>query len=71
MQLLTGIQLMDLPIDKKTGNLIWRGKAPQIDNPFADFIEELMAPLPGQRPQTTKVILQRLEGLPLNQRSIE
>jgi tetratricopeptide (TPR) repeat protein len=65
VQLLTGIQLMDLPIDKKTGNLIWRDKAPQIDNPFADFIEELMAPLPGQRPQTTKVILQRLEGLPL------
>ncbi|MBD2730409.1 tetratricopeptide repeat protein [Nostoc sp. FACHB-892] len=64
VQLLTGIQLMDLPIDKKTGNLIWRDKAPQIDNPFADFIEELMAPLPGQRPQTTKVILQRLEGLP-------
>ncbi|MDZ8264296.1 MAG: serine/threonine-protein kinase [Nostoc sp. ChiQUE01b] len=64
VQLVTGIQLMDLPTDKKTGNLIWREQTPQIDKPFADFIDELMAPLPGQRPQTTRVILQRLEKLP-------
>ncbi len=55
---------MRLPTDKSTGNLIWRDKALQIDRPFADFIEDLMAPLPGQRPQTTRVILQRLERLP-------
>lgn len=55
---------MRLPTDKSTGNLIWRDKASQIDRPFADFIEDLMAPLPGQRPQTTGVILQRLERLP-------
>ncbi len=64
VQLVTGTQLMDLPKDQQTGRLIWRNKAPQIDKPFADFIDELMAPLPGQRPQTTRVILQRLEGLP-------
>lgn len=64
VHLVTGVQLIDLPTDEKTGNLIWRDKAPQIDKPFADFIDELMAPLPGQRPQTTEVILQRLEGLP-------
>lgn len=64
VQLVTGIQLMDLPTDKKTGNLIWREQTPQIDKPFADFLDELMAPLPGQRPQTTRVILQRLEQLP-------
>ncbi|MBD2566124.1 MULTISPECIES: protein kinase domain-containing protein [Nostoc] len=64
VQLVTGIQLMDLPTDKKTGNLIWREQMPQIDKPFADFLDELMAPLPGQRPQTTRVILQRLEKLP-------
>lgn len=64
VQLVTGIQLMDFPKDKQTGNLIWRDKALQIDKPFADFIDELMAFLPGQRPQTTKVILQRLEELP-------
>lgn len=64
VQLVTGLQLMDLPKDKQTGRLTWRDKAPQIDKPFADFIDELMAPLPGQRPQTTEVILQRLEKLP-------
>ncbi|MBW4566430.1 MAG: protein kinase [Mojavia pulchra JT2-VF2] len=63
--LLTAIQLNKLPKDEKTGKLIWRNKAPQIDKPFADFIDELMAPLPGQRPQTTRVILQRLERIPL------
>ncbi|WP_375513240.1 protein kinase [uncultured Nostoc sp.] len=64
VNLVTGISLIDLPTNEKTGNLVWRDKAPQIDKPFADFIDELMAPLPGQRPQTTEVILQRLEKLP-------
>lgn len=64
VNLLTGISLLDLPTDETTGNLIWRDKAPQIDKPFADFLDELMAPLPGQRPQTTEVILQRLDKLP-------
>ncbi len=64
VQLVTGIQLIDLPKDKQTGRLIWRNKAPQIDKPFADFLDELMAFLPGQRPQTTRVILQRLDNLP-------
>lgn len=64
VQLVTGTQLIDLPKEQQTGKLIWRDKAPQIDNPFADFIEELMAPLPVQRPQTTRLILQRLEKLP-------
>ncbi|MHC0067405.1 protein kinase domain-containing protein [Nostoc sp. UIC 10890] len=64
VNLVTGISLIDLPTDKKTGNLIWRDKASQIDKPFADFLDELMALLPGQRPQTTEVILQRLEKLP-------
>lgn len=64
MHLLTAIQLIDLPTNKETGRLIWRNKAPQIDKLFADFLDELMAPLPGQRPQTTEVILQRLEKLP-------
>ncbi|MBE8990618.1 protein kinase domain-containing protein [Nostoc sp. LEGE 12450] len=64
IHLLTAIQLIDLPTDKKTGRLIWRNKAPQIDKPFADFIDELTDPLPGQRPQSTQVILQRLKNLP-------
>jgi serine/threonine protein kinase len=64
VHLVSGMSLMRLPTDKSTGNLVWRDKASQIDKPFVDFIEELMAPLPGQRPQTTRVILQRLESLP-------
>jgi serine/threonine protein kinase len=64
VNLVTAIPLSDLPTDEKTGKLIWRNKAPQIDKPFADFIDELMAFLPGQRPQSTELILQRLEKLP-------
>ncbi|MCC5654370.1 protein kinase [Nostoc sp. XA013] len=64
VNLVTATPLSNLPTEEKTGNLIWRKDAPQIDKPFADFIDELMAPLPGQRPQTTEVILQRLEKLP-------
>jgi serine/threonine protein kinase len=63
--LLTAIPLIEIKIDQTTGKLLWRNQAPQIDKPFADFIDELMAPLPGKRPQTTQVILQRLERIPL------
>ncbi|MEA5567616.1 protein kinase domain-containing protein [Anabaena sp. UHCC 0399] len=62
--LITGKPLIQLPIDKK-GHLIWRKAAPQIDKPFADFLDELMASFPGNRPATTQIILQRLETLPL------
>ena len=64
VNLVTATPLSNLPTDQKTGRLIWRDKAPHIDKPFADFLDELMALLPGQRPQTTRVILQRLEKLP-------
>ncbi len=63
--LLTGIPLDQLDADKKTGRLIWRDKAPQIDNIFANLIDELQAEMPGQRPQAAEVILQRLNRLPL------
>jgi serine/threonine protein kinase len=65
VNLVTATPLSNLPTDQKTGNLIWRDKAPHIDKPFADFLDELMAPFPGQRPPTTRVLLQRLESLPL------
>lgn len=64
VNLVTATPLSNLPTHQKTGRLIWRDKAPHIDKPFADFLDELMALLPGQRPQTTEVILQRLEKLP-------
>jgi serine/threonine protein kinase len=64
VNLLTGMSLLELPIDQKTGRLIWRDKAPQIDKPLGDLLDDMMAPFPGQRPQTTQVILERLQRLP-------
>lgn len=64
VHLVTGIPLLKLKTAQTTGKLLWRSKAPQIDQPFANFLDELMAPFPGQRPQTTEVILQRLEKIP-------
>lgn len=58
--LMTGISLINLPEDRQTMKLIWRTKAPQIENPLADFIDWLMVPAPGQRPQNTQIILQYL-----------
>ncbi|MBW4643208.1 MAG: tetratricopeptide repeat protein [Goleter apudmare HA4340-LM2] len=63
VRLCTATKLIDLPADEKTGRLNWRDKVPQIDKPFADFIDELMAFSPGKRPQTAKIILERLEKI--------
>lgn len=65
VHLVTGISLNKIKSDDKTGRLLWRDKAPHIDKPFADLIDDLMAPFPGQRPQNTQIILQRLQKLPL------
>ncbi|RCJ40946.1 hypothetical protein A6770_36855 [Nostoc minutum NIES-26] len=63
--LLTTVSLIEIKIDQKTGKLLWRDKAPHIDKSLADFIDDLMSLFPGQRPQSTQVILQRLQRLPL------
>lgn len=64
--LTTDISLRRLPTDQETGTLIWRDKASQIQKPLADFIDELQAPAPGRRPQSTRVILEYLNHrLPL------
>lgn len=63
--LVTATSLLDLPANPETGRLIWRNKAPQIDKPFADLLDDLQAPFPAQRPYNTQVILQRLSRLPL------
>lgn len=62
--LVTGISLIDFSNNPKTGQLLWRDKAPQIDKPFADLLDEMMAPFPGQRPRNTQLILQYLERIP-------
>ena len=66
--LVTGISLVDFPNNPKTGQLLWRDKAPQIDKPFADLLDEMMAHFPGQRPRNTQLILQYLERIPFQTR---
>jgi len=63
--LVTGKELVNLPSDSQTGKLIWRSHAPQIGKPLADLIDELMEPAPGKRPQSTQILLHRLERLPV------
>ena len=64
VHLMTGVHPRKLPSDEQTGNLLWRDRARHIGEPFANFIDELMAIAPGKRPQNTQIILQRLERLP-------
>lgn len=65
VHLVTGISLNKIKSDEKTGKLLWRDKALHIDKLLADLIDDLIAPFPGQRPQNTQIILQRLQRLPL------
>ncbi len=61
VHLLTEKHPLDLPENSKTGELIWLQNAPQISPALADLIDEMMAPFPGKRPASARVILQRLE----------
>lgn len=58
--LLTGKPPTELPADSATGQLLWRNSAPQISEPVANLIDDLMALVPARRPQTAQIILQRL-----------
>lgn len=60
VHLLTGISPFQLSQDAKNGRLLWHQYAKQISRPFAEYIDDLMAISPGERPQTSKVILQHL-----------
>lgn len=62
--LITGIHVTNLLTDQQTTRLIWRNKARHIEKPFADLLDDLMAPAPGKRPPSTQILLQRLEDLP-------
>lgn len=62
VHLLTGKHPLDLR-DVQTGELIWRNSVPQIAPPLADLLDDLMALSPGQRPQNTQIILQRLQAV--------
>lgn len=58
--LLTGQHPNSLPQDPRTGELIWRDKLGEVSNELADFIDYLMQPFPGSRPQNTQEVLQQL-----------
>ncbi|MDZ7961237.1 MAG: right-handed parallel beta-helix repeat-containing protein [Aulosira sp. DedQUE10] len=59
--LLTGKQPTDPEVyNSYTNEMGWRNYAPQISPLLADLIDQMMAPLPNQRPANTQDILQRL-----------
>lgn len=63
VHLLTGKHPLELETDPDTGLLRWRDASPAIPEPFADLIDELMAPGVGRRPPTTDAIAKRLEAI--------
>ncbi|HEY9709803.1 MAG TPA: protein kinase, partial [Oculatellaceae cyanobacterium] len=58
--LLTGKHPNDFLEDPRTGELLWRETGNGIKKSLADLIDYMMAPFPGNRPQNTQVILDRL-----------
>ncbi len=62
VHLVTGKPPFDLPKNDQTGNLRWRDYAPQISKPVANFIDDLIAFHPADRPPNTTVILRYLSA---------
>ena len=59
--LLTGKHPIDLPEDETTGRLNWLDQTHHpIDTWFAQLLDDMMAPFPGQRPLNAEVLLGRL-----------
>ena len=65
VHLLTGLQPIDFPVNPKTGNINWRNQAVGVDELFVSLIDELMEPLPENRPENTQVILEKLKNIEL------
>ncbi|MEP0800306.1 protein kinase domain-containing protein [Funiculus sociatus] len=63
VHLLTGKHPIELTEDSQTGQLIWRDSAPQVSEPLANFIDELMALSVQKRPDNTQIILKRINAL--------
>lgn len=58
--LLTGKPPTAFPENPRTGKLIWHKGAPHISEGLVKVIDFLMAPFPGNRPQTPQAVLQCL-----------
>ena len=64
--LLTGKPPTAFPENPRTGRLMWRKGAPQVSDTLANVIDYLMAPFPGNRPQSPQMVLQCLEEINLD-----
>ncbi len=65
--LLTGQHPLDLPEDDTSGQLAWQEKLAQPLSPwFAQLLDEMMAPFPGQRPLNAQLLQERLANASLN-----
>lgn len=71
VHLLTKQHPSQFAVDAQTGHLLWHSSAPQICPDFAALIDHLMAPFPGQRPQTAEAILQALTVLTAHREGLE
>ncbi|NEP78482.1 MAG: protein kinase [Okeania sp. SIO3B3] len=60
--LLTGQQPNSFAEDPNTGDLIWRNSV-EVSNDLGDFIDYLMKPFPGNRPQNTQDIFNYLKNI--------
>lgn len=69
--LLTGKPPTAFPENPRTGKLMWRKGAPQVSDAVANVIDYLMAPFPGNRPQSPQVVLQCLEEINLDDAETE
>ncbi|MEG4282745.1 serine/threonine-protein kinase [Microcoleus sp. A006_D1] len=65
VHLLTGIAPIDFPVNPTTGKINWRNQALDVDQSFVESIDELMEPLPENRPKNTQVILEKLKNIDL------
>ncbi len=64
--LLTGKSPKDFPEDPRNSKLLWQHRAPQVSQAMTDLIDDLMAPLPENRPHNAQMILQRIAAIDHN-----
>ena len=57
--------------NSQTGKLEWRNQVENISPPFANLIDHMMAPLPGERPQTARELFQKIIQIDSSLISIE
>jgi serine/threonine protein kinase len=53
----TGKSFMEIPIDQKTGDMLWQAEAQHIDPPLISLLETLIQPVPKDRPHDASSIL--------------